>query len=135
MLSAKKPTRCLNPSVFVFLKFGRHRRCERFVSDRLVVARCRGVYRLDHVQEAIDLGLDELFEGAVTLIEWGDGVRDLLPVDRLEVELKLPAADEAADDTRQITITPFGPVWLGRAPALSGLLLETADGDSTGTSA
>lgn len=91
------------------------------------------VYRLDHVQEAIDLGLDELFEGAVTLIEWGDGVRDLLPPDRLEVELKLPAIDDAADDTREVTITPFGPVWLGRSSALLGLLLGAADGDSTGS--
>ena len=61
---------------------------ERVVSPTFAIAReyegrlrlhHLDVYRLDHVQEAIDLGLDELFDDAVTLIEWGDGVRDLLP--------------------------------------------------------
>jgi tRNA threonylcarbamoyladenosine biosynthesis protein TsaE len=66
------------------------------------------VYRLDRVQQAIDLGLDEMFEGAATLIEWGDGVRDLLPSDRIEIELALLPPDDADDDTRTITITPFG---------------------------
>ena len=77
------------------------------------------VYRLDRMQEAIDLGLDELFDGAVTLIEWGDGVRDLLPTDRLEIELELFPPDEADDDTRAITITPYGAEWLAREPALA----------------
>ena len=46
------------------------------------------VYRLDHVQEVIDLGLDELLDDrAVTLVEWGEGVSALLPPDRLEVLL------------------------------------------------
>jgi len=77
------------------------------------------VYRLDRMQEAIDLGLDELFDGAVTMIEWGDGVRELLPTERLEVELELLPPNEADDDTRSITITPFGPTWLAREPALA----------------
>ena len=71
------------------------------------------VYRLDRVQEAIDLGLDELFEDAVTLVEWGDGVRDLLPVDRLEITLGLLPPDAADDDTRSITLEPFG-TWRDR---------------------
>ncbi len=100
---------------------------ERVVSPTFAIAReyegrlrlhHLDVYRLDHVQEAIDLGLDELFGDAVTLIEWGDGVRDLLPVDRLEVELMLAPADSAAEDTRHFTITPFGEEWSARAPAL-----------------
>ncbi len=72
------------------------------------------VYRLDRVQEAIDLGLDELFEDAVTLVEWGDGVRDLLPVDRLEINLTLLPPNAADDDTRVITFEPFG-TWRDRA--------------------
>lgn len=93
------------------------------------------VYRLDRVQEAIDLGLDELFDDAVTLIEWGDGVRDLLPPDRLEVELVLAPAvdpgdansDPAVDDIRMITITPFGADWIARAAELRDRLGAIAD--------
>ena len=104
---------------------------ERVVSPTFAIAREYSgrvpvhhldVYRLDHVQEAIDLGLDELFDGAVTIIEWGDAVRDLLPPDRLEVDLALLPPDEADDDTRSITITPCGPRWRSRIPTLSALL-------------
>ena len=47
------------------------------------------VYRLDHVQEAIDLGLAEMLDDGVVVIEWGEGVAELLPLDRLEVTLAL----------------------------------------------
>ena len=77
------------------------------------------VYRLDRVQEAIDLGLDEMFADAVTLIEWGDGVRALLPEERLEITLELLPPDAADDDTRSITFTPLGPSWKAREPALT----------------
>lgn len=89
------------------------------------------VYRLDRMQEAIDLGLDELFDGAVTLIEWGDGVRELLPTDRLEIELVLLPPDEADDDTRAITISPFGVEWLAREPALAQELDRVVASGST----
>lgn len=104
---------------------------ERVVSPTFAIAREYAgrlplhhldVYRLDHVQEAIDLGLDELFEGAVTLIEWGEGVRDLLPVDRLEVELALDPADVAAENLRRITVTPIGPRWTTHASAIADAL-------------
>jgi tRNA threonylcarbamoyladenosine biosynthesis protein TsaE len=77
------------------------------------------VYRLDRVQEAIDLGLDELFSGAVTVIEWGDGVRVLLPDERLEITLAFLPPDIADDDTRTITISPLGPTWRARDLALT----------------
>lgn len=80
------------------------------------------VYRLDHVQEAIDLGLEELFDDAVTLIEWGEGVRDLLPADRLEVELALHPADVTAENVRRITFSPIGPRWSARASAIADAL-------------
>lgn len=104
---------------------------ERVVSPTFAIAReYKGrlplhhldVYRLDHVQEAMDLGLDELFEDAVTLIEWGEGVRDLLPADRLEVELALDPADVSAENLRRITITPFGLRWTGCGAAIADAL-------------
>ncbi len=104
---------------------------ERVVSPTFAIAREYAgrlplhhldVYRLDHVQEAIDLGLDELFEDAVTLIEWGEGVRDLLPADRLEVELALDPADVAAENLRRITVTPIGTRWTTHVSAIAGAL-------------
>ena len=104
---------------------------ERVVSPTFAIAREYSgrlplhhldVYRLDHVQEAIDLGLDELFDDAVTLIEWGEGVRDLLPADRLEVELALDPADVTAENVRRITLSPIGPRWSERASAIADAL-------------
>jgi tRNA threonylcarbamoyladenosine biosynthesis protein TsaE len=37
------------------------------------------VYRLDRVQDVVDLALEEEAEGGVLLVEWGDAVEALLP--------------------------------------------------------
>ena len=85
------------------------------------------VYRLDHVQEAIDLGLEELLDDGVVLVEWGEGVRELLPADRLEVTLALLPPAVADDDTRRIDVDAVGPAWVPRAAALAQAL-ERAGG-------
>jgi tRNA threonylcarbamoyladenosine biosynthesis protein TsaE len=78
------------------------------------------VYRLDHLQEVIDLGLDELLDGhAVTIVEWGEAVTALLPQDRLEVVLTAPPPEEADDDTRVIELHGAGPSWAPRLGALT----------------
>jgi tRNA threonylcarbamoyladenosine biosynthesis protein TsaE len=77
------------------------------------------VYRLDHVQEAVDLALDETFDLGVTLVEWGEGIRELLPADRLEISLEYRPPDAAADDERIVAVTPVGPGWRDRAAALT----------------
>ncbi len=51
------------------------------------------VYRLDTVGEAIDLGLPELLEDGVTVIEWGDRIDRVLPADHLLVTLRYPDLD------------------------------------------
>ncbi len=48
------------------------------------------VYRLDSLAETMDLGLTELLEDGVTVIEWGDRIHDVLPVDHLIVSLRYP---------------------------------------------
>lgn len=74
------------------------------------------VYRLDHLQEVVDLGVaDILDEDGVTLIEWGDVVTPALPADFLEVEL---AAGPGEDD-RKLTIRAVGASWPGRLRALA----------------
>lgn len=78
------------------------------------------VYRLDHIQELVDLGIAELLdEGAVTLVEWGDAVTPALPADFLEVRLEMP--DDRPDD-RMLTIGSVGPSWPPRVDALRGVL-------------
>jgi tRNA threonylcarbamoyladenosine biosynthesis protein TsaE len=82
----------------------------REYSGRLDVAHV-DVYRLERVQDVVDLGLDELGgPGRVLVVEWGDAVQDLLPADRLVVELTTP--DEG--ETRRITIAPQGRSWAVR---------------------
>jgi tRNA threonylcarbamoyladenosine biosynthesis protein TsaE len=80
------------------------------------------VYRLDHLQEAIDLGFDELLDDEhVTVIEWGEAVGALLPTDRLEVRLTAFPPEEADDDARVIELRPNGPSWEARRAALAAL--------------
>ncbi len=74
------------------------------------------VYRLDRVQDVVDLGLDELGEGeSVLFVEWGDAVEALLPPDHLVVEL-------TGDETRRIIMTAEGKTWLERWPSLAEAL-------------
>lgn len=83
------------------------------------------VYRLDHLQEALDLGLPELVDsGAVTVIEWGEVVIPVLPPDRLDVRLvSLPGDDE---DDRRLGVEPVG-AWVRRAAALERVLAPWLD--------
>jgi tRNA threonylcarbamoyladenosine biosynthesis protein TsaE len=77
------------------------------------------VYRLDHLQEAVDLGLAELVDdGGVTLVEWGDVITAALPADYLEVALGY--GDD--DDTRTVRLGVVGPGWSNRAAALRRLV-------------
>jgi tRNA threonylcarbamoyladenosine biosynthesis protein TsaE len=75
------------------------------------------VYRLERFQELHDLGLEELLDGpAVTVVEWGDAVAQILPVDRLVVRIE----QTATDDTRTFVFEAEGPRW--RARDLAGVL-------------
>jgi len=77
------------------------------------------VYRLDRFQELHDLGFDELMSGTtVTVVEWGDRVSALLPVDRLDVALQFGEAD----DDRVVSIVPAGNAWAMRCDALVAVL-------------
>jgi tRNA threonylcarbamoyladenosine biosynthesis protein TsaE len=49
------------------------------------------LYRLKGPEEARELGLEEAFIGAITLIEWPDRLGDALPADRLHVALDFGA--------------------------------------------
>jgi tRNA threonylcarbamoyladenosine biosynthesis protein TsaE len=74
------------------------------------------VYRLDRLSELADLGLSEMFEEGVTLIEWGDVVAPALPSDFLEIGLSY--VDDDAADERDIAFRVVGTSWTGRVAAL-----------------
>jgi tRNA threonylcarbamoyladenosine biosynthesis protein TsaE len=65
------------------------------------------VYRLDRVQDVLDLGLDELAEQGVLLVEWGDAVEGLLPPAHLIVELTVPGDGEE----RAVEVAGNGDPW------------------------
>jgi tRNA threonylcarbamoyladenosine biosynthesis protein TsaE len=81
------------------------------------------VYRLDHFQELYDVGFDQLLGGSsVTVVEWGDRIGALLPVERLEVCLRL--GDH--EDDRLLTFEPAGRTWALRTDALAALVCGDA---------
>lgn len=66
------------------------------------------VYRLERVQDVLDLGFEEMAdEEGVLLVEWGDAVEGLLPADHLAVELTVPGPDER----RRLSVTGVGRSW------------------------
>jgi tRNA threonylcarbamoyladenosine biosynthesis protein TsaE len=89
----------------------------REYSGRLDVAHV-DVYRLERVQDVVDLGLDELGgPDRVLIVEWGDAVEDLLPDDRLRVELT-----SSDDEIRGIRVGAQGSSWAERWERLEELL-------------
>lgn len=79
------------------------------------------VYRLDQLDEVLDLGLAEMLdEGGVTLIEWGDTIIPALPADYLEVRLSMGEGDE----DRVVELIMVGPRWPARKRALTTALAQ-----------
>ncbi|HET7325660.1 MAG TPA: tRNA (adenosine(37)-N6)-threonylcarbamoyltransferase complex ATPase subunit type 1 TsaE [Nocardioidaceae bacterium] len=73
-------------------------------------------YRLGGVAELDDLDLDTSLEGAVTVVEWGEGMAEPLAVDRLDVVIRRRHGDDADEaDGRRVKITPVGARWVGVA--------------------
>jgi tRNA threonylcarbamoyladenosine biosynthesis protein TsaE len=62
-------------------------------------------YRLKDDDEFLNLGPDEYFDsGGLTFIEWADRVAELLPADRLEIDIKI-----TGESNRQISIRGTNP--------------------------
>jgi tRNA threonylcarbamoyladenosine biosynthesis protein TsaE len=83
------------------------------------------VYRLEHLHEALDIGLAEMVDdGAVVVIEWGDAVVPVLPADFLEIRIGFAPLDddEASGDRREWQLRPVGAGWKARADALRATL-------------
>lgn len=69
------------------------------------------VYRLDSIQEVLDLGFEELLEpGGILVVEWGEAVLPLLPRRYLEIDIRR-VEDIDADEQRHVRFRPRGPGW------------------------
>lgn len=86
------------------------------------------VYRLDDIAETLDLDLPELLEVGLTVIEWGEEISEVLPVDHLTIRLRYPA--EGADDDRVIEIEAGGPTWEARSSELAAAVARWTIGDA-----
>jgi len=72
------------------------------------------LYRLDHIEEITDLGLDEYFRtDAVCVIEWADKGSAVFPRANLTVTL-----DHLPGDTRRISFLPQGTHYIELAGAI-----------------
>lgn len=83
------------------------------------------VYRLEHLHEALDVGLAEMIDdGAVVVIEWGDAVVPVLPADFLEIRIGFAPLDDdpASGDVRTWQLRPVGTRWKARADGLRATL-------------
>jgi tRNA threonylcarbamoyladenosine biosynthesis protein TsaE len=81
------------------------------------------VYRLDRVQEVLDLGFEDLLDpSGVVFVEWGDAIDTLLPDDHLRVEITTD------DEARRLSFAGRGSRWAGRWERLEGVLVPWRDG-------
>ncbi len=77
------------------------------------------VYRLDRLQEIVDLGLGELADdGGVALVEWGDVAEPVLG----EGSLAITMLAAGHDDHRVISVRAAGTTWCTRWTALQAAL-------------
>ncbi len=72
------------------------------------------LYRLNDASETFELGFDEALADGVTLIEWPDRLGELLPSNRLDIELR----QGPRPDSRHARLTGHG-FW--RARLIEGL--------------
>ena len=78
------------------------------------------LYRLDRLQEVIDLGLGELVDDdAIALVEWGDLAEAAFVTDFVEVRFVYV---DGEDDSRDLTLRTVGQAWSARLPALQHAL-------------
>jgi len=60
------------------------------------------VYRLEEANE--EIGIEEYYDrGGVTIIEWSDMIKDILPEERLEIRFKI-----TGENSRTLIFTPYG---------------------------
>ena len=66
------------------------------------------LYRLTHVDELTELGLDDAFDTAITLVEWPDRLGAARPDRHLDLSFSMPDIDS---DTRVLDLVSVGSEW------------------------
>lgn len=93
---------------------------QRYEGGRLVLHHL-DVYRIDQLDEVVDLALPELFESdGVVVIEWGDTIAPALPAGYALLSFEFGEGD----DDREISLLAIGPSWSARVPALRVALAD-----------
>jgi tRNA threonylcarbamoyladenosine biosynthesis protein TsaE len=93
------------------------------------------VWRLEQLQEVIDLAIPELLEeGAAAVVEWGEMAAPALAPDYLHVAIDFAPGGptpgdfephggaNGANGARRLVFTAVGPSWLGRMAELAAAL-------------
>jgi tRNA threonylcarbamoyladenosine biosynthesis protein TsaE len=70
-------------------------------------------YRLTSLAELDDLDLDEAVSDAVTVVEWGEGLAEVLADSYLVVTLDRGRGGDMGAGERRSTVTGVGPRWEG----------------------
>ncbi len=86
-------------------------------------------YRLGSLAELDDLDLDESVEDAVTIVEWGAGIAEVLAESHLVITLERERGggmDDPEAGVRTVTLEGHGPRWEGDA-------LSPWEGDALGS--
>lgn len=66
------------------------------------------LYRLSHVDELTELGLEDAFETGITLVEWPDRLGVTRPIRHLDLTFSMP---DIETDVRVLNIVPIGSGW------------------------
>ncbi len=75
------------------------------------------LYRLKGASEAIELDIEDAFAEGISLIEWPERLGALLPAERLDVDLQIPAGAAAETRRRSVILTGRGR-WAALVEAL-----------------
>jgi len=81
------------------------------------------VYRLDRVQDLLDLGFDEMVDSdGVTVVEWGDLVQQTVPAEHVVVRIE----PGGAESERVLELSFHGPSWRARQAEVEEALRDRA---------
>ena len=79
------------------------------------------VYRLERMQEVVDLGYDEFLDPShIVVVEWGDMVEPLLPKEHMAIHMRYGKSEEI----RHITVEAKGAQWEKRMQSVRSLVEE-----------
>lgn len=75
------------------------------------------LYRLRHEDELLETGLEEALEMGITLIEWPDMARPVLPASALDIQIEHGTTEEE----RRFIFNAPGAIWEQRLQLLKGM--------------